>query len=151
MKIIKSAHEMALKVTTKLKWLPPLLGRVTLGGVFIESGWGKIHNITKVVGYFTELGLPLPEFQAHLVAYTEFLCGSALLIGLFTRLAAIPIVATMTVAILTAKRTELQSVTDIFGFSEFLYIVISVWLIIEGPGQISIDYYLKKYFSGKAK
>ena len=54
-----------------LRWLPPLVARVTLGWTSFQSGWGKLHNIPKVVGFFTELGIPAPEFQARLVATTK--------------------------------------------------------------------------------
>ncbi len=45
----------------------------------------------------------------------------------------------MMVAIATAKRDELSSVSDLFGFSEFLYILLLLWLLISGPGAISLD------------
>ena len=49
-----------------LRWLPPLVARVTLGWTFFQTGWGKLHSIPKVAAFFTELGIPAPEFQARL-------------------------------------------------------------------------------------
>src|SRR5947209_7325429 len=108
----------------KLRVVAQLLSRITIGAVFIESGWGKLHNLDKVIGFFTELGIPAARIQAPFVAGVELVCGTAVLLGLFTRLASIPLIGTMVVAIITAKRAELTGVTDIFGFIEFLYIII---------------------------
>ncbi|MCD6023620.1 MAG: DoxX family protein [Fibrobacteria bacterium] len=127
-----------------LDWLPPLAARVTLGVVFIEAGWGKLQHIDKVIGFFTALGLPAPAFQAHLVATSEFAFGILVLAGLFTRLAALPLSVIMIVAILTARREELRGFSDLAGFSEFLYLLLLLWLVIAGAGSLSLDRLLIK-------
>jgi putative oxidoreductase len=123
-------------------WLPPLVARIVVGWVFIESGWGKLHHIDKVIGFFTSLGLPAPAFQAHLVATTEFTGGLALLLGMFTRLASIPLMIIMFVAIATAKKDELHGFSDLIGFPEFLYMALLFWLLIAGPGKLALDAFL---------
>lgn len=128
----------------KLSWLPPLLARIALGIIFAESGWGKLHNIDKVAEFFVELHIPAPVFQAHLVAYTELFGGILILIGLLTRIASIPLLITMVVAILTAKIEEITQASDLFAMSEFLYILLFIYLIIEGAGKVSLDYLGKK-------
>lgn len=120
-------------------WLPPLLARIAVGWIFMISGWGKLHNLDKVTAFFTDLGLPMPGFQALLVATTEFAGGLMLLAGLAARMASIPLSVIMVVAIATAKRGELTGVSDLFGFSEFLYILLLIWLIVKGPGLLAID------------
>ena len=132
------------KTLSNLLWLPPLLARITLAGVFIESGWGKMHNIEKVIGFFTSLGIPAPAIQAHFVANLEFFGGIFIFLGLFTRVMSVPLLFTMIVAIVTAKRDDLKEFSDLFGFSEFLYILLFLWLIIGGPGKISLDKLLFK-------
>lgn len=149
MSTLNSFYEAVVKHLGKLNWVPPLLTRLTVGIVFIESGWGKIHNIPKVTEFFTSLGIPAPAFQAHFVAGTEFLGGILLLIGLLTRLASIPLTVVMTVAILTAKGSEIESWSDIFGFSEYLYIVLFVYLIVQGAGSISLDFIVKKWIASR--
>jgi uncharacterized membrane protein YphA (DoxX/SURF4 family) len=42
-------RRLVLDVASSLRWLPPTLTRLTLGWVFIESGWGKLHNLPKIV------------------------------------------------------------------------------------------------------
>src|SRR6516162_4494082 len=97
-------------LATRLSWLPPALVRVTLGVVFMGTGWGKLHSLDKVTDFFMQLGLPAAHFQAVLVASTEFFGGLAILLGVATRLAAIPLMITMIVAIATAKRSEIDGI-----------------------------------------
>ena len=120
------------------------MARFTIGVVFIESGWGKLHNLEKVIGYFQSLGIPAAQYQAPFVATTELVAGALILIGLVTRLASIPLVVTMVIAILTAKREDIHGWTDVFGISEFLYIVLLLWLLFSGPGKFSVDEQVRK-------
>lgn len=136
---IVEVRSKCLTLLGKASWFPPLLGRVAVGWVFLESGWGKLHNLPQVVEYFTELGIPAPHLQAPFVAGTEFVCGFLVLVGLFTRLAAIPLIGTMVVAIATALWSKVDSASDLFGLSEFLYIVVLVFIIFGGPGRVALD------------
>ena len=128
-----------LDLAQRLSWLPPTLARHSLGVVFIGTGWGKLHSLDKVTGFFTELGIPAPGFNATLAASAEFVCGGLLLIGLLSRLAAIPLAFTMLVAIATAKRGDLNGISDLFGFEEWLFIVLAIWIAVAGPGPLSLD------------
>ena len=137
-------------VSAGLRWLPPTVARVTIGWVFLQSGWGKLHDLPKVVAFFTDLGIPAPQFQAPLAATAEFLCGGFLLIGLFTRVASLPLIATMIVAILTALRGNIHELSDLFEMSEFLYIALLLWLGAYGAGPISLDaYFARRLESGE--
>jgi putative oxidoreductase len=144
MNAIVDFYGSCIKKVDRISWLGPLLGRIVVGIVFIESGWGKLHNLPKVIEFFQTLGIPAAQYQAPFVAGTEFLAGVFVLIGLATRLASVPLSAIMVVAIVTAKSSEITSWTDIFGFSEFLYLVILVWLIVQGAGLISLDVVISK-------
>ncbi|MFY9822829.1 MAG: DoxX family protein [Thermoanaerobaculia bacterium] len=123
----------------KTVWIPPLLARLALGIVFAESGWGKLHNLPKVVAFFTELGIPAPSIQAPFVACVEFAGGLLLLVGLFTPLAALLLAATMVVAIATAKMGDVHSIGDFVGLSEVAYLVLLMWLAWAGAGSVSLD------------
>jgi putative oxidoreductase len=136
---IESLRARALEVLGRLHWLAPLLGRLAVGLVFMSTGWGKVHNIEKVTGFFISLGIPAPHFQAVLVGYSELLCGTALVIGLLTRLATTPLIVSMLVAILTAKRPDLHGLFDLVGFDEFTYLVVLVMIAILGPGSVALD------------
>ena len=124
--------------------LPPLLARLTIGEVFITSGWAKLHNLAQIVEYFRSLHIPLPEVQAPFAAGSELVFGALVLVGLFTRIASIPLMVIMVVAILTAKAKELTGIDDLFGFIEYLYIVLLFWLLVGGPGFFSLDRLLLK-------
>jgi putative oxidoreductase len=124
---------------SRLEFLPPLLARLVLGVVFVQSGWGKLHDLDKVIAFFTELGIPAPQIQAPFMAGTELVCGALVLVGLATRLAAIPLIGTMVVAILTAQWENLSSLNDLFGTIECLYGVLLIGLVIGGGGKISLD------------
>jgi|RhiMetdeSRZDD1v2_1073273.scaffolds.fasta_scaffold33617_3 putative oxidoreductase len=139
-------RRLVLRVSSTLRWLPPTVTRLTLGWVFIESGWGKLHSLPKVIAYFGELGIPAPQFQAPLAATTEFVCGVLLLVGLATRVASLPLIGTMIVAILTARRSDLNGISDLFGFIEYLYIVLCLWLGAYGAGPLSLDAVFAKRF-----
>lgn len=120
-------------------WFPPSITRLVVGWVFVSSGWGKLHNLEGVVQFFRDLGIPAPELQAPFVAGTELVCGALLLAGLATRLAALPLIAVMAVALATALRDRIEALPDLFGLSEFLYAVLLASLVVLGAGPYSLD------------
>ena len=139
MSLIARAQTRFLSFAERFSFLGPTLARLTLGVVFITSGWGKLQGLDKVTQFFTELGIPAPGFNAVLASTAEFVCGTLLLIGLLSRLAAIPLMVTMIVAIITAKSENLHGISDLLGFEEWTYIVLAVWILVSGPGPLSVD------------
>ena len=136
---LRTIHVWVLALSRRLAWLPPLAARVSVGAVFVSTGWGKLHNLDRVIEFFQSLGIPAAEYQAPFVAATEFSCGLLLIVGLATRFAAVPLAVTMLVAIRTALWPELEGAIDLFGREEFLFIVLLGWLAIAGAGTVSID------------
>lgn len=128
-----------LGVASKLSWLPPLVARITVGWVFVLSGWGKLHALPDIVEYFRSLGIPAPEIQAPFASGTELVCGALLLLGLASRFAAVPLIVVMTVAIMTARFEQLTSAGALFGFIEFTYIALLLYIAVAGPGPLSLD------------
>ena len=139
MNLISRLQTRFLSIAERLSFLGPTLARLTLGVVFIGTGWGKLHGLDKVTDFFTELGIPTPGFNAVLASSAEFICGALLLFGLLSRLAAIPLIVVMTVAILTAKLENLHGISDLLGFEEWTYIVLLLWIAVAGPGPLSLD------------
>ena len=119
-------------------WVAPLMARVTLGILFISTGWGKVQHLDKVTAFFAELHIPSPAFQATLVSYVELIGGAMILVGLCAELAAIPLIVSMLVAIITAKRSEVHGLPDLFGLVEWTYLVLLTWLAVAGPGKASL-------------
>ena len=141
---MSTLRRLILRVSSSLRWLPPTVARLTLGWVFLESGWGKLHNLPKVTEFFRSLGIPAPEVQAPFAASMEFLCGALLLLGLCTRLASIPIIVIMLVALKTAKAGDIHDLSDLLGTSEYLYIALALWLGAFGAGPLSLDAVIAK-------
>lgn len=129
----------AERIGSSLRWLSPTIARLTVGLVFFQSGWGKLHDLDKVIGFFTELGIPNPAFQARLASTAEFVCGGLLLLGLATRFAVVPLIVTMCVAIRTAQWENVDGIGSLVGLLEFSYIALLVWLGTDGPGPLSLD------------
>ncbi|HTV25830.1 MAG TPA: DoxX family protein [Polyangiaceae bacterium] len=147
MSFITSPSSLLLRAGTsarRVAFLAPLLARVTVGVAFAESGWGKLHNLDKVAAYFTELGIPAPAFQATFVSWVELICGSLVLLGLATRLAAVPLIATMVVALITAKASDIAGFSDLIGTIEFCYAVLLAWLVLAGAGTASLDHLIAR-------
>jgi Predicted membrane protein len=129
----------ALATLDRLSWVGPLAVRLSLGSVFIGTGWGKLHSLGQVTNYFTELGIPFPAIQAPMVSAVELVGGTLILLGLFTRFAALPLMVTMLVAIVTAKRPEIEGIRSLLAFDEFLYFAGFLWLLVSGAGKASLD------------
>src|SRR5271157_5965061 len=81
-----------------------LLIRILVGWVFVSEGIQKFLFPAQLgVGRFEKIGIPSPQFMAPFVGTVEIVCGTLLLVGLFTRLAAVPLLAVILVAIATTK------------------------------------------------
>jgi putative oxidoreductase len=123
----------------QLSFIGPALVRITLGVVFIGTGWGKLNTLPQVTEFFASLHIPAPAFQARLAASTEFFGGILVLVGLGTRLVSLPLAFTMLVAILTAKRADIDGISSLLGFEEWSYLVMFLWLAFAGAGALSLD------------
>lgn len=129
--------------------VPELISRLAIGAVFVQTGWGKLHNLKDVTEYFVSLHIPFAEIQAPMVSGLEFVAGLFVFLGFFTRLSSLPLIAIMLVAIGTAKWEDATDLSSIFGFSESLYIVILLWLVAHGSSFFSVDVLIKKLRSRK--
>jgi putative oxidoreductase len=131
----------AVALLERASFLAPLLLRVAIGVEFIQTGLGKVQHLDRITAYFVELHIPMPAFNAVLVGWSELLCGTAILLGLFTRLATIPLIVSMCVAMMTAQRDKVFTL-DLFGLEEFHYLVMCVAIAILGPGRIALDHFV---------
>jgi len=132
------------RIAAPLRALGPLLARVTVGWVFLWSGWGKLGALPQVIENFRGWGIPAPELLAPFVSAVEFGGGILLLLGLLTRIAAVPLAITMVVAIASVLWPNVQSLFDLLALSEFAYLAIFVWLAVAGAGAISLDHWLAR-------
>lgn len=128
-------------------WLPPLFARLVVGWVFMWSGWSKLHNLPAMIQNFTEWGIPFPHLMTPFVSGVEFVGGLLLLLGLATRVAAVPLVIVMVVATLSAKSAQVDSLVTLLGFEEIAYMALFGWLAVAGPGPVSLDHWLLRQAS----
>jgi putative oxidoreductase len=144
MQALLALRRRLLDLCRQLDFLPPLLARVVIGVIFTGSGWGKLHHLAQVTEYFAGLGIPFPELQAPFVASTELVCGALVLLGLGTRLAALPLICTMIVALATALSDQIEDLGSLFGLAEFLYVALLVGLVVRGAGALSLDRFVAR-------
>ena len=81
-----------------------LLIRVLVGWVFLSEGVQKfLFPDSLGVGRFVKIGIPWPQVMAPFVGVVEIVCGTMLLIGFLTRLATIPLLIDIAVALYSTK------------------------------------------------
>jgi len=136
-------------VAEHLTWLAPLFARITVGWVFLLSGWGKLTDLPAVTQNFVGWGIPAPHLLAPFVSGVEFFGGLFLLVGLLTRISAGALGVTMIVAIRSAKWADVDSLETLLGFDEFEYLALFVWLAIAGAGALSVDHLLQRWYDGR--
>lgn len=124
-----------------------ILIRLMVGSVFLSEGIQKIlFPAIRGAGRFEKIGLPSPEFLGAFVGAFEIVCGALILIGLLTRLASIPTLIIMLVAITTTKSEVF--VNDGFwammhgSRTDWAMLLGSLFLIINGSGTFSVDWYI---------
>ena len=104
-----------------------------------------------VIGFFTELKIPFPQLQAPLVASFELGCGFMILVGLYARFAALPLIGTMVIAIFTVKMGNFKEFSDLFELEEYLFIILLMWIAVAGPGSMALDSWIGKKTARKRK
>jgi len=118
-----------------------------------QTGQAKLTNIAKVSEYFGTLGIPLPTLNVWIVGSIETFGSLLLIIGLATRPVALLVLIVMTVAFLTGDRAALLQVfsdPDKFIKSDtFPFFVMALVLFLAGPGWISVDKLLSRFFGNK--
>ena len=122
-----------------------LLIRLAVGLIFLTQGILKYSDPNMGVVRFTRIGFPDPYFTAHFVGTFEIVCGLLVLLGLWTRAAAVPLLVVITTAIATTKIPELFRANQGFWYmasdarADFAMFCSLVFLIWMGGGAWSVD------------
>ncbi|HVU16832.1 MAG TPA: DoxX family protein [Candidatus Didemnitutus sp.] len=132
---------------TVASWLQSpllLIIRGYWGFSFAQDGWRKLHHLDKITEYFGSLGIPYPQANAIFASVVQLVFGSLLMIGLLSRVSALPLIGTMLVAYATAEKDALHALFagDPDKFTDatpFLFLLASVIVLAFGPGKISLD------------
>jgi len=118
--------------------------RLMVGSVFLTEGIQKfLFPALLGVGRFTAIPIPYPAFTAPFVGVVEIVCGAMLIFGLYVRLASIPLLIDILVAIYTTKYPFLIK-HGIWGAMhesrvDFCMVMGLIFLLIAGAGRFSID------------
>ena len=121
-----------------------VLPRAIVGAVFLLEGILKFVNPEELgVGRFIKIGIPYPAFFAPFDGMFEIACGILLILGLLTRLSAIPMIINMIVAITSTKIPMLLNM----GFwraahearLDFTMLLGCIFLLLVGGGPVSVD------------
>jgi putative oxidoreductase len=125
--------------------VPALLCRLAVGLIFLSEGLQKyLFPATLGTDRFEKIGFNHAAFWAYFTGTFEIVCGILILIGLFTRLAAIPLLIIMIVAFITTKYPEL--IEKGFWFmahdyrTDFAMTLLLIYLLLYGGGKNSVDY-----------
>ena len=132
---------------------PPATFRLSVGAVFLSEGMQKfLFADAQGAGRFAKIGIPAPDIMGPFVGCVEIVCGALLLIGLLTRLAAIPLMIDISVAIISTKvpillghgfwRFSLPKLAS-YGFwsmahearTDFCMLLGSLFLLVVGAGK----------------
>src|SRR5712692_8836124 len=134
-----------------------ILIRLIVGAVFLSEGMQKfLFPADLGVGRFAKIGIPAPQITAPFVGVIEIICGALIILGLWTRLAAIALIIDISVAILSTKipillghgfwRFTLSKLPTYGLWSmahearvDFAMLLGSIFLLIVGAGAWSID------------
>jgi uncharacterized membrane protein YphA (DoxX/SURF4 family) len=149
-----------LRLVTSQAPAATVLIRIMVGAVFMSEGIQKFLFPAAVgAGRFAKIGIPAPEVMGPLVGVIEITCGALVLVGLLTRLAAIPLIGVMLVAIVSTKLPillgegfwgfELRKLPE-YGFwsmahearTDFAMLLGSAFLVFVGAGPRSLDHRL---------
>jgi putative oxidoreductase len=121
-----------------------ILVRLVVGAVFLSEGIQKFLFPNDLgVGRFIKIGIPAPEFMAPFVGVVEISCGLLILAGVLTRVAAIPLIIDMLVAISTTKIPMLAK-SGFWAMAhearvDYAMLLGAIFLLIVGGGAWSID------------
>ena len=112
-----------------------LLLRITLGGLMMKHGYDKLIHFTEYKAKFINfLGIGQTTSLA-LVVFAEFFCALFIIIGLFTRLAVIPLIIAMCVALFKTHNSDFMGEGEMCA----LYLGGYIALLLVGPGRVSVD------------
>ena len=135
---------MLKKITLNDQSKTTIIVRLMVGAVFLSEGIQKLLYPDKLgAGRFAKIGLPNPDFLGPFVGSFEIICGGLILAGFLTRLAAIPLLTIMLVA-LTATKTKLLADDGFWSMlhdsrTDWSMLLGAIFLIIKGSGKWSLD------------
>jgi len=112
-----------------------LLLRVGVGIIFIIAGWNKLTGIDGTIGFFTNIGVPLPAVMAWVVALVEFVGGIMVLLGAYAKIPYLLLAFVMLGALFFTKLGGEFSAARL----DLMLLLASLALFLMGSGAYSVD------------
>ena len=151
---IRDAYALLVRFASYFQSPLLLVLRLYWGWSFFQTGSGKLGDLSKTTEFFAGLGIPFPAFSATLASTTECVGGLLILVGLASRLTAVPLIIVMVVAYLTndleAVKTIFSNPDNFFGATPFQFLLAVVIVFAFGPGAFSLDYLIARKFAPDA-
>lgn len=130
-----------------------LLVRLYWGWQFAQTGWGKIHNIPQIAGFFASLNLHFPALTAGFVGWVELIGGIMLILGVLSRFTGLVLSVNMFVAYWTADRDALKSIISdpgkFYVADPYTFLFASLMILIFGAGLFSLDRLFAKWIANR--
>ena len=143
MKSLARLYARFAKIVSHLQSPFLLAVRLYWGWQFAQTGWGKLHNISKITGFFASLNIPFPSVSAHFVSGLEFVGGILLILGLGSRLIGLLLAGNMFVAYWAADHEALTSIFSdpgkFYVADPYTFLFAALMALIFGAGMFSID------------
>jgi putative oxidoreductase len=112
-----------------------LLLRIVAAGLMLKHGYDKMVHFEDTASHMMNFMGIGSKASTALVIFAEFFCSLLIIIGLFTRLACIPLIITMAVALIKAHNSDFLG----DGQMAALYLLCFTVLLLTGPGKVSVD------------
>ena len=156
MKTIDLLYSWFVKAANFLQSPFLLVIRLYWGWQFWQAGWGKLSNISQAVENFTNMGVPHPAFTARFIGLLEAGGGILLILGLASRLIALPLAINMITAFVIADREALKTVFSddpgkFYSAAPYTFLFASLLILVFGPGKLSLDTLIAWYRTKRQK
>lgn len=141
------------KILNVLSWLSSdrwfdsaiLFMRIFIGAMMLTHGIGKLQNYNAIVNSFPDpLGIGSAVSFA-IITFVEVGCSVLIIMGLFTRLATLPLIFGMFVATFIAFPDKSFAASEL----SFVYMGIYIMLLISGGGRYAIDAFMFPYWTAE--
>lgn len=148
--LVSSGNRVFISVANRIQAPFLLAVRLYWGWQFAQSGWGRLHNISRATEFFASLGVPMPHVNAVVISCLELTGGIMLALGLGSRVFGFLLACDMTVAYLTAERDALKAIISdpgkFYTADPYTFLFASLMILIFGPGLWSLDALLEKHW-----
>ncbi|MGA2231418.1 MAG: DoxX family protein [Tepidisphaeraceae bacterium] len=151
-------------VAAKIDLVQPvfmLLIRLYIGYQSAVSGWAHLTHVDQTADFFKSLNIPMPRLNVYIAGSTEVIGGILIGLGLASRLVAIPFVFNFLIAMVSvdlADPTLRDKLFHIWRDQDFVlkddafpFFFVGLMVLIFGPGKLSLDYLVRRFWESKVK